>query len=118
MKIKALILFLLVGSFACNTNSGENNSQVKFDQAKWKTKEGKDYPYRDKMVDDVLYSDSLRTLTKDEILDLLGEPDRTNENYLYYRITEKRLASWTLHQKNLVFKFSEADSVEWIKLHE
>jgi hypothetical protein len=62
-----------------------------FDMKKWRTKDGADYPYRDQMLNNIVQNDTIRTLNKDEILNQLGAPDRANENYLYYMITQKRL---------------------------
>ena len=81
-------------------------------------KEGAIYPFRDQMVDAVLYSDTLRKLNKVELLEWLGKPDREQENHLYYTIRENRLGLWTLQLKSLVVKIDKEDSVEWIKLYE
>lgn len=126
MRLRVFVLFLFVSFLSCNSDSEEKaenqnkkqESEMAFDEAKWKTREGDDYPYRDKMLNNVLYNDTLRALNKDEMLDMLGEPDRTNENYLYYMISQKRLGSWPLSTKTLVIKFSEDNSVEWMKIHE
>ena len=126
MKIRVFILFLLICCFACKTDTAENaqhekkkpDSEMAFDKAKWKMKDGEDYLYRDKMLNDVVYNDTVRALNKDEILDLLGKPDRSHENHLYYRIAQKRLVFWPLHTKTLVIKFSEDNTIDWIKIHE
>ena len=70
------------------------------------------------MLDDILYSDLIRSLGKDEILELLGEPDRSNDGYLYYTISQKRLVIWPLHTKTLVIKLTGDNNVDWIKIHE
>ena len=115
-----------MGFVSCQ-NTGEQSSEkeqpamleeMKFDETKWKTKDGGDYPHRGKMLNNVLYNDSIRALHKDEILDLLGEPDRVNENYLYYTISKKSLGFWTLHSRTMVIKFDDTDAIEWIKVHE
>ena len=100
------------------TNQGEPVIETPFDKTKWSIKEDLDYPYRNQMVNDVLYSDSLRTLQKEGLIDLLGQPDYTREEHLYYRISETRLGTWVLHTKTIVIKLSKDNSVEWIKLHE
>ena len=126
MHTRFLILFFLMGFVSCQ-NTGEQSNEkeetavheeMKFDEAKWKTKDDGDYPHRAKMLNDILYNDSIRALHKDEILDLLGEPDRVNENYLYYTINKKSLGFWTLHARTMVIKFSGDDTIEWIKIHE
>jgi hypothetical protein len=78
-------------------------------------------PYRDKMVDAIVYSDDVRTLKKEEIIKLLGEPTyyRENKNFLYYLIKQKTLLNiWTLHTKTLVIKLNDDNTVAWIKIHE
>ncbi len=127
-KIRISIVLLVVCCLACKTDRGENGgneklkpeSELVFDKVKWNTKDGADYSYMDKMLNDIVYNDTVRSLNKDEILDLLGEPSyyRSNESYLYYLITRKRLVFWPLHTKTLVIKLSEDDTIDWIKIHE
>jgi len=93
-------------------------NEMVFNQEKWNTKDGSDYPYRDKMLINLISDDSVRTLEKGEIIDLLGDPNRINENYLYYTIAQKRLGVWPLHKKTLVIKFSSDNTIDWMKIHE
>ena len=126
MKIKVFIIFLFAGFLACKTDKGVDvgnekkklENEIVFDQAKWKTKDGADYPYRDKMLKEVIYSDSIRSLNKDEIFELLGDPDLINDNYLYYTVAQTRLGLWPLKTKTLVIKFFEDDNIDWMKIHE
>lgn len=128
MKIKILILFFLISMLSCHRQresinedmSVISNSEIKFDQEKWQIKEGKDYPYRDKMVNDIVYNDTIRTLTRFEILELLGQPSyyREDTNFLYYTIKQTRLFSWPLHTKTMVVKMKNNNTIEWIKIHE
>lgn len=125
MQKKVYILLFLISVAACN-KEGKNNSvniehqsatEIPFDKTKWGVKEGKKYPYRELMLDAVLYSDSIRTLKEDKIIDLLGSPDYTKDNHLYYRIKENRFGAWTLSTKTIVIKLTEDGSVDWIKTH-
>ena len=125
MHLRFLIILLFLSGSACN-NDGKNRSEnvnqqteanTPFDKTKWGVKEGNKYPYREQMLDAVLYSDSIRTLKENEIIDLLGAPDNIKENHLYYKITENRFGMWTLSTKTIVIKLSEDDSVDWIKMH-
>jgi len=114
---------MLLCSFSCKEDradslSGTANTEIKFNAVKWRVKKDKDYPYRDHMVNDLLYNDSLRKLNKNEILSLLGEPDRFTEGHLYYMIRQRRIGFWPLHTKTLVVKFSGNSTLEWIKIHE
>jgi hypothetical protein len=128
MKLKIIYTLLIISFISCN-NYSENYSEykkdkvkneIKFDQQKWKIKEGKDYPYRDQMVNDIVYNDTIRTLSRNEVLDLLGQPSyyREDTNYLYYTIRQKRLFSWPLHTKTMVVKMKDQNTIEWIKIHE
>lgn len=126
MRTTLFIPLAFLFCFACQPEmeekpkqeESESVAEMKFDKTKWAVKDGEDYPFRDQMVDDVLYNDTVRTLNGNEILQLLGKPDRTNEGHLYYRITETRLGFWMLHAKTLVIKLSADQSIDWIKLHD
>ncbi len=121
IKVLFLVLVAMVGWLSCNLDDApefEIEGKTAFDKVKWGVKEGKDYPYRDQMVNDVVYNDTIRTLGKVEIMELLGEPDRINNGHLYYMIRQSRLASWPLHTKTMVIKLSDTDKVDWIKIHE
>lgn len=89
-----------------------------FNKDQWQTKDGKDYPFRENMVRDVIYNDTIRTLTKDQLLNLLGEPDYIRDQHLYYRIEESRLGNWTFKTKTMVVKIEADTSIVWIKMHE
>ena len=128
MQMRFLIPILLCCSMACNIDSDEKTdvaiasaqTETAFDKAKWRIKEGHNYPYRDQMLDAIVSNDTIRTLDKEQIIELLGEPSYygSDESYLYYRINEKRLLFWTLHTKTLVIKRAEDGSIEWIKIHD
>lgn len=123
MKKGVLLLLFFLCLASCKTEGAENElqkpeSEMAFDQGKWQQKEGEDYPYRDKMFKSILYSQEVRRLNKEHLLELLGEADRVNVDHFYYTITQKRLGFWPLHTKTMVIKFLENDSIEWIKIHE
>jgi hypothetical protein len=115
MKTKNQILFILLLCVACVS---EPENEMTFDKTKWAEKEGEDYPYRNLMLSNVIYNDTIRNLNKNDVLNLLGEPDRINEGYIYYMINQKRLVFWPLHSKFLVFKFKDKNTIDWIKIHE
>ena len=126
MKNIILIVLLFVFCFGCKSDREENienqkknqDIEIVFDKEKWKTKDGKDYPYRDKMINGIVYNDTIRMLNKEQLLDLLGEPDYIREEHLYYRIKETRIGYWTLKTKTMVIKFIDDTTIEWIKIHE
>lgn len=113
-----LSLYILCLLWGCKPDPQAAGGPLPFDQAQWVTKEGRDYPYRERMVDAVLYSDTLRKLKKGELLQRLGTPDREQDGHLYYTIAQNRLGFWTLNQKSIVIKLNGAEGVEWIKLYE
>lgn len=105
-------------AWGCQSDPGIPDAQIPFDREQWELKSASSYTYRDQMVDAVLYSDTLRSLKRAELLEWLGNPDREQEGHLYYTIAENRLGFWTLNKKSIVIKLKTDDSVEWIKLHE
>jgi len=126
MLLRLSTILLLICCCACGQENDKSlkkkeplvQEEIKFDKAKWAFKKGLDYPHREEMLEDVLYSDEIRKLKAVEVLELLGEPDRVNENFVYYQITQKRLGVWPLHTRSMVIKFKDDESVEWIKLNE
>jgi len=93
-------------------------TQIEFDKTKWNTKNDHEYPYRDKMVQDLITNDKFKRLKIHEVLDLLGPPDRKERNYLYYKIAQKRLGFIPLHTKSLAIKLANDSTVEWREVHE
>ena len=123
MKNSMLYQFFLVfftASFlwGCTSDPKTPDGQIPFDREQWAMKTGPAYIYRDQMADAVLYSDTLRTLSRGELLKWLGEPDREEKGHLYYTVVENRLGLWTLNRKSIVIKLKADHTVEWIKLHE
>lgn len=126
MRLKVIYLLILGVCISCNSDQGNDRddqnpeiiSDSTFNQAKWKTREGKTYPYRAEMYKDVLYNDTIRNLNEQEILALLGEPNRKKDGYYYYTISKTSILSWNLHTRILVIKFTDSQTIEWIKVHE
>lgn len=124
MKIGLQIVLPFLLILSCDSSeeaSGSNASELEkivFETEKWKEKKLDNYPYRLLMYKEILYSDSVRELSKADVLKMLGDPDREENNHLYYRIERNQIGFWTLNQKSLVLKFRNDDSVEWIKLYE
>ena len=50
-----------------------------------------DYLYRNEMLKDLISNHSLKGLKKDELIDLLGQPDRIDSGYLFYMSSEASL---------------------------
>lgn len=113
MQIKKLLLLLLLCCVACKRVSEE-----KFDTVKWKTKHEMDYPYRNNMLNDLMAHYELHGLKLDELVALLGYPDRSDSGYLFYTIAQERWGFFPLHTKTLVIKLTRDSAVEWRKIHE
>ena len=96
----------------------EPEKETSFDRSKWLIKEGYEYPYRPEMLKDIVYNDTVRSLSRTELHELLGAPDRSQENHLYYRIDQTRFLGWPMHTQTMVVKINEKDSIDWIKIHE
>ena len=127
--MKKISLLLLLCLTACmeegnSERSGETMTEIKsvedsvFDKTKWRTKEGEDYPFRDEMLHDLVYVQQLKGLKKDELIQLLGEPDRSNKGFLYYRVEQKKLGLWPIHTTTLVIELSEDSIVKTRRIHE
>jgi outer membrane protein assembly factor BamE (lipoprotein component of BamABCDE complex) len=67
------------------------DSKQKFNSEEWK-KKGIDWrmtDVREKMVDDLIQSDTLQGMSKEQVIELLGHPESENEDELEYLIREK-----------------------------
>lgn len=124
MKIHHLICFLLISSCTCNSTNktptppiDKEELEMAFDFEKWNLKNGNIYPFREQMVNSILFDDSLRQLSKDEIVETLGEPNRQTGEYIYYEIERSKLLFMTMYTRTLVIKF-DGQRVEWMKVHE
>ncbi len=84
-------LFILFVAFSCKKNEANHQDSqqesIPFDSEKWSTMEGNDFPLRNLMVDDILYTDKIRKLKKGAILNVLGSPDREQDGHLYYKVS-------------------------------
>ena len=117
-----LCLFLLF-SFAIvnavlNVRNRESEKGIAFDKAKWETKKGSDYPYRNKIVKELMATDTLKRLKKEQILTMLGEPNRSDNAYLFYTIAQERLGLFPLHTKTLVIKLSNDSTANSVMIHQ
>ena len=128
MKQTTCLLLLLLCLTSCmdegspETSEGlteaESAMDSLFDEDRWKIKEGADYPYRDEMLHDLVYEQQLKGLEKEELIKLLGEPDRSKKGFLYYRVAQKRLGLLPLHTTTLVIELSEDSIVKTRRIHE
>lgn len=121
--MRLFILLLFACLISCKNDKDENISETKpeteiaFDSAKWKTRQGDEFPYRTQMLDDLVQSKKLKGLKKNEVLNLLGEPTRTDKNYMFYEVSRDKIEFLTLRAKTLVLRFSPEDMVEAVLIH-
>jgi hypothetical protein len=113
--MKTVYFALLLLFISCQN---EVVDEISFDASKWSVKKDMDYPFRNQMLHDLMENDTLKKMKKDSILELLGQPERINENHLYYMIEQERLGFWPLHSKFLVIKFDDNGDVVFVKIHE
>ena len=123
MKMRNLLtLFFLCCVVACKNTREEkfDKTEEKFDKIKWAVKKDREYPYRNKMLKDFITNYRLTGLKKDTVVNLLGQPNRSDNGYLFYTIAQEYLGNIPvpLHTKTLVIKFAKDSTVEWRKIHE
>ncbi len=94
-----------------------DEAQIPFDKAKWLMTDGADYLYRDKMVEDLFRDDKLKGLTKEQIVEKLGEPTRTDKNYIFYRLSQTRIQFLPIKTKTLVIRLSPKGLSEAVLIH-
>jgi hypothetical protein len=105
-----LILMTLLTSCKCNTSSIPKEPKViSFDKIKWKQKDDQGYTYRDEMVNDLIKNRTLEGLKKADVINLLGNPDKIDQNVLTYEILEQKSYGFQFNKKIMVL-YIEKDS--------
>ena len=118
MQIKNFLPILILCFHAC-THQKEEIKVEKFDKAKWGILSGKEYLYRDNMLKDLMANKRLTGLKRDTILKMLGYPNRSDTNYIFYMVRQTLVAGFfPLHTKTLVIEFAEDNTVRSAKIHE
>ncbi|MDA8692760.1 hypothetical protein N9L92_01770 [Saprospiraceae bacterium] len=84
--MKKIFQIILISIIVCNCNSKQE-----FNSKEW-NKKSVDWwmtDIREKMVDDLIFSDTLIKLSKIEVIKLLGQPENNSSFELKYLIREK-----------------------------
>jgi len=106
----AFALVLLISVTACER-------QEKFDTEKWLVKVDMDYPYRDLMIDDLVNNRQIKGLQYQELVKLLGEPQRNwqaDSNQYYYQIVEDYgMDIDPVYTKNLMIQLQDSVVTEF-----
>ncbi|MGB1268870.1 MAG: hypothetical protein ACPG45_03965 [Flavobacteriaceae bacterium] len=119
MKHLFLFCFILV-STSCKKQEEAitENHILEFNNKKWLIKEGYTYPNREEMLPVLFANDTLKKLQRNAIYNLLGIPNRTDKNYLFYTVSQRRIGFFPLHTKTLVIKLQGNDSLNKVMIHE
>lgn len=122
MKFKYLLiisLLICIFSISCKNKKVENE-QLKFDKVRWSVKQDEAYPYRNNMLKDFIDNYTIKGLSYNQIISMLGQPDRIENGHLYYSVYKKYLGNFPvpLNTKTLVVKLTKDSTVEWRKIHQ
>lgn len=93
------------------------DEEIKFDKEKWNFSTGGEFPYRQKMLNDIVRSRMLKGLKLEEVTGLLGEPARIDNNYLFYPVAKKKVVFFVLSSKTLVLQLTEEGVVGPVLIH-
>ncbi|RTY89131.1 hypothetical protein [Flavobacterium sp. GT3R68] len=115
-----LALFMGVGMIVLLSASlhNEPKHEMAFDKTKWNTKNDMGYAHRNDMLNDLIINKKLKRLKKEEVLEMLGSPERSDSQYLFYKISEKRIGLFPLHVKTLVILISADTTANKVMIHE
>jgi len=113
-----LLFLVMIINAILNVRNRETESGMAFNKEKWETKNGSNYPYRNKMVKELMDKNTLKRLKKEEVINMLGEANRTDKEYLFYEIAQERLGFFPLHTKTLVIKLSNDSTANKVMIHQ
>jgi len=114
MHFSKNLLFVILLLISCN-----ETGQLKFDKTKWDTKDDIEFPYRNKMLNDLTTNYKLVGLKYREILKLLGEPDYRDTISFGYRLIEDFGSDIDpIYSKNLAFKLDKDSIITSYKIEE
>ncbi len=105
-----LLIFLMILS-GCD-------QQMKFDKAKWATKDDMEYPYRDLMLKDLTINHKLTGLKYSLLIDLLDKPDFADSASLSYELLVHYEVIDPDYSKNLEFSFGKDSVVKSFRIVE
>ena len=116
LAVFALVCVILIISTIKDSNKTPE-VMMPFDEVKWKAKDSDDYPFRNKMYLDLLTNTKLKRLKKEEVIKMLGEPDRIDSDYLFYKINQEHISFFPLHTKTLVVRLSNDSTANKVMIH-
>jgi len=98
----AILIIILIFLTSCK-------NEVRFDSTEW-NKKGVDWQitdFREKMVADLIKSDTLIGLNKIELFELIGKPGRVFDNKLEYLVREKY--EWNVDPEYIKYLWVDLD---------
>ncbi|MDQ6762932.1 MAG: hypothetical protein M3015_09945 [Bacteroidota bacterium] len=115
MLFRNLLFFVgFLGLCSC-----KDFGQTRFQKIKWMEKDDIEFPYRKKMLNDLITNYKLAGRKKDEIINLLGEPNYSDSNSFAYKIIEDYgFDIDPVYTKNLDFQFAEDSTITSFKIEE
>jgi hypothetical protein len=80
MRIIHLLTLAVLTFSSCNNNDKPEQKlpDISFNKAQWKEKKGDSYTYRKQMVKDLLHHYKWSGITKDSLVQMLGQPDKVD----------------------------------------
>lgn len=114
-------LLLCTGLTACSSPAKKTTAptETKFNKTQWAIQEDGQYPWREQMLQYLIDSVRLHGLNSAQVINLLGQPDYTNNGHLYYRVGLKTFPGipFPVGVRTLVIKLGKDSTVEWRKMH-
>ena len=118
IQVTKIFLVLALFCSACSSNSDVPDPDIKFDKAKWNTKEELNYTYRKQMINDLLKNYKWTDMKKDSVIRLLGEPDGIEEHiFMLYNYKQKHFGNFPLSTKQLVIELNTDSTVKLARIN-
>lgn len=118
MFLRSLITILALISIDGCKNKTTEKKEEKFSKEKWAIRTDKEYTYRAQMLKDLM-TYKLHGLKKEEVENLLGEPNKRDNGYIFYTVSANFIGNVPvpISTKTLVIKLTKDSTVEWRKIH-
>lgn len=110
--IGILLVIFQIGDIRSKRKNG-----IAFEKEKWSKRTNVGYLNRNSMLSDLLAGDTLKKLNRLQIYALLGPPDRVDNDYLFYRISQEQFGFLILHATTLVIKLNDTTENK-VMIHE
>ncbi|RFM29062.1 hypothetical protein DXN05_09905 [Deminuibacter soli] len=92
--------------------------KAKFDKTMWQTKDDMEYPYRNKMLNDLIKNYKLAGIRYTDLINLLGKPQFKDSSSIAYEVITRYDAIDPNYTKRLDFTFSGDSIITSFKIAE